>query len=629
MELNYEKIGLKCGLEVHQQLDTGKLFCRTPSLLREDKPDYTLERRLRPVVSELGELDKAALEAHKKGLTYIYEGYNDTISLVELDEEPPQPIDSKALDTVLEIATMSGSKIIDEMFVMRKMVIDGSNTSGFQRTMLVATRGSVKLKNKELGIQTIVIEEDSARPMEKTNKTVTYRLDRLGIPLIELATEPGIKTPEEAKEAAREIGTLFRRTGSVKRGLGTIRQDLNVSIRGGARVEIKGVQELEIIDEYVKREAQRQLGLLEIKAELEKRGAKKSDLNPKPIDITKIFSGTQAKIIRKALDEKQSVLAIKLQKFSGLVGKELQAGRRLGTEFSDHVKTKTGLKGIFHSDELPNYGITKEEAEAVSRELGLGKEDAFVLVAAGKEKAEEALGIVAARASQCLESVPEETRGAIEQGNSEYLRPLPGAARMYPETDLQSITINEKKLKQIGAGLPLTISEREKLYSKLGLNEKLANEMKTNNYARFFERKVKEGHDAKRLAVLLLEGLVEAKRKGALIDNLTLETIEEFTDLVQGGKITKEIQLDIIAEKSKVPGKSFAEILKSMGATGTGKKDVGEIISRIIERNKKIVDELGERSIGPLMGDAMKELRGKASGKEISDLLAKEIKKRK
>jgi len=624
---DYEKLGLKCGLEVHQQLDTGKLFIRTPSRLRDEKPDYTIERKLRPVVSELGEMDKAALEAYEKDLSYVYEGYNDTISLIELDEEPPQKTDADAMKTILEVALMAESNVIDEIFPMRKMVIDGSNTSGFQRTMLVATSGKIKLKNKELGIQTMALEEDSARPMEKTDDKIVYRLDRLGIPLIELATEPGIKTPEEAKEAALAIGTLFRRTCNAKRGLGTIRQDLNVSIREGARIELKGVQELEIIDEYVRREVQRQATLIEIKKELEKRGVSEKTLKGNSKEVSKVFAGTQAKIIKSALETKNIVMGLKLENFKGLIGKELQPNRRLGTEFASYVKVKTGLRGIFHSDEMPNYGISENEIKEIYKELGCGNQDAFVLVAAPKEKAEKAIKVVYERALQCLRGVPEETRGAIDEGNSEYLRPLPGAARMYPETDLDSITIDKKTLLEIQKDLPLQVAEREKLYAKFGLNEKMINDMKLSNFARFFERKVKEKFDAKRLAVFLSEGLVEARRNGAMIENLGEKEIEEFVNGIQTGKITKEIQTELLIAKSKEPETPLETLLKGIGAESVESSEVHKIISEIVKKNEKQVKELGMRAIAPLMGDAMKELKGKVSGKEISEMLSKEIKK--
>ena len=626
MDFNYKELGLKCGLELHQQLDTKKLFIRTPSILREDKPDYKIGRGLRPVVSELGEYDKAALEAHQKGLRYIYEGYYDTISLIELDEEPPQTCDEDALKTTLEVSMLFGAKILDEMYVMRKLVIDGSNTSGFQRTMMVALGGKVKLKNKELGIQTIALEEDAARPMEKTDTHITYRLDRLGIPLIELATAPGIETPEEAKEAAFAIGTIFRLTGKVKRGLGTIRQDLNISIKEGARIEIKGVQDLAIIDEYARREVQRQVKLVEIKKELEKRGMKKS-MKFKFQDLGNLFTETQAKIILGTLKNNGSVLGLKLEKFKGLIGLEIQPGRRLGTEFANYVKTKTGLKGIFHSDEMPNYGISEKEVEETNKALGCGKEDAFVLVAAPKEKAEKAIEIVFERAKSCLDGVLEETRGALEGGNTEYLRPLPGAARMYPETDLDSIIVDEKTLTKIRKQLPLSLGEREALYKKLGLNEKHVNAMKTSNYARLFEKKTSEGCDAKKTVVFLLETTVEARRNGAKLEALGEKDLEEFIDGINSGKIINEIQSELLIEKSKNPLVPLKGLLEKMGATSAQKGEIEKVVKKVVEANTALVKAKGMGAIGALMGDVMKELKGKASGKEISEALKKELSK--
>jgi len=627
MDFDYNALGFKCGLEVHQQLDTGKLFSRTPSLLREDKPDYKVKRTLRPVVSELGEFDKVALEAFRKGLYYIYEGYNDTISLIELDEEPPQPVDQDALKTILEISLMTQSSIIDEIFVMRKMVIDGSNTSGFQRTMLVSTGGKIKLKEKELGIQTMALEEDSARPIERTNEYITYRLDRLGIPLIELATEPGIENPEEAKQAARAIGEIFRRTGKVKRGLGTIRQDLNVSIKEGARIEIKGVQELEIIDEYVKREVHRQVKLIEVREKLKSRNLSEKDLKNKTIDVAEIFSETEAKIIKNAIEKKEKIIALKLEKFAGIIGEEIQPGRRIGTEFANYVKTKTGLKGIFHSDELPKYGISEKEVQEVKKSLDCAKEDAFVIITGNEEKAKMGLEAVYERTIQCLKGVPEETRGALEGGNTEYLRPLPGAARMYPETDLNTIKIEKKDIDSIKKTLPLTVKEREALYTKWGLNEKLSNEMKLNNFARLFEMKVKSGADAKKTALILLEAMTDAKRKGALTDNLGEKEIEEIIDASNSGKLPKEILIDCIIEKSKNPVTGIEEIISKNGGGTASQDEVQKIISEVVKKNSTLVKQTGERAVGPLMGDAMKELKGKVSGKEISELLKKEIKK--
>jgi len=253
---------LKCGLEVHQQPETGKLFCRCPSFLRDDKPEFAVERKLRAVASELGEYDAAALEAMQKNYSFVYEGFKENTCLVELDESPPQKIDSEALKTVLKIALLANSKILDEIFIMRKAVVDGSNTSGFQRTALVAMDGFMETSQGKVAIPTLCLEEEAAQKAESSDSSVTYRLDRLGIPLLEIATAPELVDPEHAKEAAEHIGMVLRSTGRVKRGIGTIRQDVNVSIRGGARTEIKGFQELRSIPKVIAFEIERQLSAI-------------------------------------------------------------------------------------------------------------------------------------------------------------------------------------------------------------------------------------------------------------------------------------------------------------------------------------------------------------------------------
>ena len=274
---------------------------------------------------------------------------------------------------------------------------------------------------------------------------------------------------------------------------------------------------------------------------------------------------------------------------------------------------------------MPNYGISENEVAETRKHLGCSGKDAFVIVAGPKEKAAKAIRAVAERAFACLEGVPEETRGAVDEGNTEYLRPLPGAARMYPETDLESIPIQEKTLVKIRGGLPLGITEREKLYRKWGLNEKHVNEMKLSNFARMFERKVNEGLDAKRLAVFLLEGLVEARGKGAKTENLSKKYMEEFLEAMHKGAIVKEIQVEALVEKSLHPEKSLEEIVKGTGRGVASQGEAEKIVGEIVAKNKKLIQEQGERAIAPLMGDAMKQLKGKLSGKEISELLKKEI----
>ncbi len=369
---NYEDVGLVAGIEIHQQLDTKeKLFCHCPTTLM-DNAEHTGEfsRYLRATESEMGEIDRAAQEEMKRIRKFRYYTYKTTC-LVENDEEPPAPFNEEALSIGLTLAKTFGMTPIPQVHTMRKLVIDGSNTSGFQRTALVAINGALPNGGS---IETICIEEEAAQRV----KDEIFSLDRLGIPLVEITTSPCMHTPEEVQQVAEYIGMVLRSTGKVKRGLGTIRQDVNISIKNGARVEIKGVQELDLIAEVVRREVQRQQTLLLIRDELVKRGA---SVGTEQIDVTDLFKATGSAILKKA----KKISALVLPGFAGLVGRELQPGRRLGSEMSDYAK-KCGVGGIFHTDELPAYGVTVEEVAELRTFVHAKEQDAVILVSGSSPK---------------------------------------------------------------------------------------------------------------------------------------------------------------------------------------------------------------------------------------------------
>ena len=258
--MDYEKIGFKAGLEIHQQLDTHKLFCNCPSVLRKDEPDFEVKRNLHAVAGELGEVDLAAKYQAGLNKDFFYQGYNDSTCLVELDEEPPHEINKEALHIAIHIALLMNCQIIPITQIMRKTVIDGSNTSGFQRTAMIAHSGKLETSKGEVGITAVMLEEDAARIISREEKKEIYRLDRLGIPLVEVVTAPDIKDAEHAREVALIIGDILR-SCKVKRGLGTIRQDISISVNGGNRVELKGVQDIDLLPTTVKNEIKRQLDL--------------------------------------------------------------------------------------------------------------------------------------------------------------------------------------------------------------------------------------------------------------------------------------------------------------------------------------------------------------------------------
>src|SRR5512137_1267793 len=314
--MDYKTVGLTAGIEIHQQLNTDeKLFCHCVTLLR-DSAEHSGEffRYLRVTESEMGEIDRAAVEEMKRERKFHYYTY-DTTCLVENDEEPPAPLNDEALSVCLTIAKMFSMTPIPQVHTMRKLVIDGSNTSGFQRTALVALQGTIPssvLRNGGV-IETICLEEEAAQRV----KDETFSLDRLGIPLVEITTSPCMHTPEDVQKVAEYIGMVLRSTGKVKRGIGTIRQDVNISIKGGARVEIKGVQELDLIAEVVRREVERQQSLLAIRQELKSR---KASVHENSQNVTDLFSETKSTVLKKA----KRIYAVRLDRFGGLVGRKIQ-----------------------------------------------------------------------------------------------------------------------------------------------------------------------------------------------------------------------------------------------------------------------------------------------------------------
>ncbi|MFB6251445.1 MAG: Glu-tRNA(Gln) amidotransferase subunit GatE [Halobellus sp.] len=617
---DYDGLGLVAGLEIHQQLDTAtKLFCGCPTEERDPaSATRSFTRYLHPTKSELGELDEAALEESQVEREFEYLAY-DTTCLVEEDEEPPHRLDEEARAVALQIADLLDMEPIDQAHVMRKLVIDGSNTSGFQRTSLVAQDGEIETDDGPVGIEDLLLEEESAQRVEERGDGVTFSLDRLGVPLVEIGTRPDIDSPAQAQEAAEQIGMLLRSTGAVKRGLGTIRQDVNVSIAEGARVEIKGVQALDQIADIVRQEVGRQVELLDIRKELADRDASVGDVQ----DVSDVFAGTDSGVIGEALSDGDSVLAVPLYGFDGLVGRELQPDRRLGTELSDHAK-RHGAGGIFHTDELPAYGVTAAEVETLSEAVGAGDDDAVAIVAADDDTAEQAIEAAAERAETALEGVPEETRGANDDGTTRYLRPLPGAARMYPETDVPPVELDPSAVET-----PELLTEKvERYQTQFGLDAGLAEQVAYGRRMPLFERAVEEGIDATFAAGLLESTLTERRRDDVAVGELTDEHLLETMRLVEAGDLAKEGVNDVLTALAADPTLSAEEAVEAVGLSGVSEDDVRDAVSDVVDRNADQVQAEGMGAFSALMGEAMGALRGKADGEVVSDVLREEIQKR-
>ena len=489
MDINYDKLGFKSGLEIHQQLDGDgkKLFCNCPSLLRSDEPDFIVERRLHAVAGESGEVDVAAKHEAVLDKKFVYQGY-DTTCLVELDEEPPHLINQEALKVAIQISLLLNCRIQTISQIMRKTVIDGSNTGGFQRTVLIARDGYVETSQGRVGIENVFLEEDSARPVSRDENKVVFKLDRLGIPLVEIATKPDIKNAEHAKETALTIGQILRLC-KVRRGIGTIRQDINISVKGSNRVELKGFQDQKIMIKTVENEVNRQL---------------------------------------------------------------------------DFVKKK--------------------------------------------------------------ENNPKEVRNVLPDGRSEFLRPLPGAARMYPETDLPLLKISRKMIDDAKKTLPKLISKNE-LEDELK-REGLSNEMiklllKCQMVDEFKEllqiSEIKKADLIVKMLILYPKEIATKEKnkledvKELLNEDVLIEILKGLKEKKISERDVKDVMIDIVR------GKYLNEALKV--------KKIDMIGGSVEEKIHKLIKSKPGLNPNAYMGLVMKDekLRG-IGGKKAMDVIRKFVK---
>jgi len=625
-EIDFEKIGLKVGLEIHQQLDTHKkLFCKCRPV---ESDEYTekFSRSLRTAKSELGELDPAALFEKAKSKKINYYANSQSSCLVEKDEEPPHDLDYDAKKISLLISCMLESKIFSEIHVMRKTVIDGSNTAGFQRTMLVSQGGNLNVNGKKIGVQAICLEEDAAKLLKDEQDQRNYSLDRLGIPLVEIALEPVIAKPTEVKEIALTLGRLLRVTGMVKRGIGSIRQDVNISVMNSGVVEVKGVQQLDQLEKIIGYEAKRQHGLILIAEKLKKLSMTIS--NEDVFDITEVFKDCESKIIQNALKSKAKIKAIRIRNFSGMFSFEPYSGIRLGKEIG-HLVRFFGIGGVFHSDELPNYGINDSDVDRVKKHLELADGDGFLIIAGEGSKLDYAIDSIIKRIQDAANGLPAETRAVTQEGETVFLRPRPGASRMYPETDIPSISVIPEEVKLARDTADATKSWDEsiaEIQQKYSLNSQLSEQIFDSVYMELFEKICENKKNSPNfVASILCSSITNLERKGFDCTLLKPEHIIESFELLASGKIPKE-SLEIIFENI-MSGKSenVAIAMQNTDVSSMNEDELNGILDEIIQNNTELVKKLGENAVTTLMGIAMKQVRGKVSGQTVNVLLRKKI----
>lgn len=543
--------GVKIGIEIHQRLESKKLFCNcyyNDAAAGGGNAGVLLRRRLRAVTGEMGSTDPAAAFEARKAVEMEYSVDEASACLVETDEEPPHALNAEALQTVFSIALALKAAPLDEIHVMRKTVVDGSAVSGFQRTALVAVEGKLETPLGAVGIPTVCIEEESAGINSREKGKSRYDLDRLGVPLVEIATDPSIKNGEHAAQVAGAIGRLLRATNRVQRGIGSIRQDVNVSIDGGARVEIKGVQELAGMAKLVENEVLRQRKLLEVMSAL---GGKKFS-HCKPADVSRALAGAGS-FVGKSIVQGNAALAMKLPHLKGVLATELAQNHRVGTELSDYARAAAGVAGIIHcGEDLAKYGITLEMADAVAKTVECGEGDAWVACVAERGVVEKALDAAAARGGMLFEGVvPKETRRADGE-LSRFMRPLPGSARMYPETDVPPVKVTKQLLDSAEAiEKP---DDRVARYAKMGLARELAEGIALDAANLVFEEAVAKGADARLAAVTLLQTVKALKREGKSVEKLTPGRVAGALLLHAQGRATRQVVGKLLKIMCESPG---------------------------------------------------------------------------
>jgi glutamyl-tRNA(Gln) amidotransferase subunit E len=611
--IDYSKLGLKVGIEIHQRLGTEhKLFCEC-SPKQENEPTGQVIRRLRAVAGEVGGIDQAALYEYMRSKSFIYKTSPNETCLVDLDSEPPHELNNESLIIALQLCKLLDCDVPEELHVMRKTVIDGSNTGGFQRTTILGTNGSLKMPFGTVPISQVCLEEEAGRIDQKSEGEVTYRLSGLGIPLVEITTGI-IDDAQRAFETAKALGLLLRSL-RVQRGIGTIRQDINISIAGGARVEIKGFQELEDIPKLIENEVKRQGDLLEIRKLLIQR---KSHSKPIILDVTDVFKATKNDLIRRFVMDGAHVFALLLPEFGGLLKHEC-GDRTLGAELAGYARAY-GLGGMIHTDEdLAKYKLAEEfiqirklfaeHSKQAVRKAHAETQDAIIIFAGKLPAVENAARAVLERATHCEENIPEETRVADGTG-SKYARPLPGRARMYPETDIPPISISKEMLDAVA--VPETLAEKSKDLAKV-LPKDLAQQILISYYFPLYERLAAE-FDPVLVARTFAYTLKEVKRKSFDVDKLTEDDFHSIFLLIEQGEIPADSISDIII--ARLEGKTFEDIKNKFAVMPDAA--LRRYIREIVEKNKGKNEQV-------LMGIVMQSVRGRARGEIVVRILREEI----
>lgn len=590
---DYDAIGFKSGLEVHQQLDTKeKLFCRCPAGIYNNSNDYDAEliRHMRPTLSEMGEYDGTALMEFKTRKEIIYRVKHQTTCTYEVDDTPPFPINREALEIAIEISMLSKLNIVGEVHVTRKQYLDGSIPTGFQRTAIIGVEGEIPLKNKKVRLIQLSIEEDSCREISDVRHTRIYRTDRLGMPLIETVTYPEMLNPDEVKEACDYIRFLNRSTGKVRTGIGTGRQDVNVSCEGGTRVEIKGVAHTKWIPELTHNECYRQWALLKIREILLKniKDTGKWNLSSKFIDFESIEADFQP--LKEAKEKNEKLLAINLPGYKGILSHFTQPGKMFADEISDRLKVIACIEKphMAHSEEL-NAVLTPADINHIMKQTGGKRDDAQLLIWGPEEDMKTAIETVEERCRMAFEGVPNETRKSFEDGTTIFERVLPGADRMYPDTDTVPIPLGDEYIEELRKNLPREVIERYQQLKKWEVPQDTYTYIFTKNLYPIIERIVKElGYDPVFTGTFFGHTLKFTEGHYNRSKDFSYKRIFDMFEYVKKAQLEKEILKKMLPVVYEHPKMDFESVLVNINYKAYKENDIVSQIPFLKDKFEKI-----------------------------------------
>jgi glutamyl-tRNA(Gln) amidotransferase subunit E len=640
--VNYQELGLRAGLEVHQQLMTDtKMFCHCPAGLYTETHDGEVLRHMRPTLSELGEYDGTALMEFRTKKNIIYLLHKENVCTYEMDDTPPFLVNQQAIDIAIEQCLMLGCDIVDEVHIARKQYLDGSIPTGFQRTAIVGVNGRLPFRGREISITQVSVEEDSCREVSDRGHLIVWRTDRLGMPLIETVTGPDLRTPEEVEEAILLIGRVCRSTGHVRVGIGASRQDVNVSVRGGRRVEIKGVPQADWARRLVHGEAIRQANLLQLRDELHRRGFRSNgDLKIDSVDATDIFAASAFKPFRVESWEKWiastgrragfeigagpfCVRAILLKSLAGTLNWPTQPDLTFAHELAGRIRVIAGLDQIpilFHDEKWPDYDGSVAELRRLRTRLRSDPGDAIVIVWGSEQDTVTAMEEIRTRYFDAIDGVPNETRQPFRDGHTDFERILPGPDRMYPDTDSPPSLVSRERVARLRRDLAPRPWEREARYKAAGIPTPTIHYLIRRNGAQMVDHVVAScGAELRAACFFFGERLKGLRRLGVPVGSIPSERWCELFQAMQVRPQLREAWEIIVRKMASMPSMGVAELL---AADGLG--EIPRDWKALAEQHTK--DAIRELRDGgdPMrlrrfaMGRCMAILRGKVLAKDVA-----------